>query len=112
MRESEDIKSENEARRSQLGHGRSARSLPGGRSLALREPRRSQSARSRGVSLLPRFARETTHAANYWEMVGRQVLLFVRSRRRKFFEAAGLRLAAREVSQRGGGARRGSEATA
>jgi hypothetical protein len=34
-----------------------------------RIPRRSQSARSRGVSLLPRFARETTHAASYWKMV-------------------------------------------
>src|SRR4029077_13569559 len=43
-------------------------------SLAVRSPprrgpppyRRSQSARSRGVSLLPRSARETTHAASYW----------------------------------------------
>src|SRR5450759_5113381 len=39
-----------------------------------RHPRRSQSARSRGVSLLPRFARETTHAASYWAMEGHQVL--------------------------------------
>src|ERR1700693_3768598 len=59
----------------------------------------------------PLFAPETTHVARYWGMVGRQVLLFVGWRRREFFEASGLRLAAREVSQRGGGARRGSEAT-
>src|SRR6202162_2452252 len=30
--------------------------------------------RSRGVSLLPRFARDTTHAASYWAIVGQQGL--------------------------------------
>src|SRR6202162_2863601 len=30
--------------------------------------------RSRGVSLLPRFARETTHAASYWAIVGQEGL--------------------------------------
>jgi len=39
-----------------------------------RIPRRSRSARSRSVSLLPRSARETTHTACYWAMVGHQVL--------------------------------------
>src|ERR1700693_2854077 len=77
--------------------------------------RRSQSARSRGVSLLPRFARETTLAASYWAMVGQQVLAQrpiadpgsfprrqdLRSRRAKSPEVI-----------EGGGARRGSEAIA
>ena len=31
--------------------------------------------RSRGVSLLPPFGRETTHAASYWELVGQEVQL-------------------------------------
>src|SRR5438445_7492236 len=30
--------------------------------------------RSRGVSLLPPFGRETTHAASHWTLVGQQVL--------------------------------------
>src|SRR5450759_4513404 len=146
-------------------YARGARSLPEGRRRAPRErsdredqargrgriPRRSQSARSRAVSLLPRSARETTHAASYWTIVGHQLLarrsiaapgisrdvrayarrsqsarsddggpsspqrvfsLSVPLRYWAFSEASGLTLAAREVSQWGGGARRGSEATA
>src|SRR6202162_1593042 len=74
--------------------------------------RRSQSARSRGVSLLPRFARETTHAASYWETVGQQVpsqrsIAGTGSLPRR----QGLRSRRAKSPRGGGGARRGSEAT-
>src|SRR5213593_1752465 len=55
--------------------------------------------RSRGVSLLPRSDRETTHAASYWMRVGEQALASeFDSGIGDFSEASVITLAAREVS--------------
>src|SRR5450759_3853815 len=109
----------------QIRSGRSARSLPEERSLALRERERSEGSGERSrphptslaVRSLPR--REPPPSLRSGDYSRRELLgdrgptssgsAFDRGHR-KFFEAPGLTVAARVVSRQGGGTRRGSAA--